>query len=410
MNNELNIKSAGVNKTIKILHIFAPNYTSRFGGQNIFWKYGFSHWDKQAVEHFVLDYENNRLIGAKEAFNFQYTGTQKLLSKWKRASWVVTLFKNLIKYKNSYDVLHVHVLWWGTILLAPWAKWMRIPALYESILLGDDTPGGISTETLGNLKIKFIKKYKAILAISEFLAKDYRECGFPERQVFTLENCVDMDTFYPVNSVEEKIQLRQKHQLPQNANVLLFVGSVVQRKGVDLLVRAFIDAFSSCPDLYLLIVGPRNKNENPSLDEGFVNDLHQLLDQNKLSARVSFRGLIQDRRDLAEIYRASDLFVFPSRNEGLGNVILEALASKLPVIVSRLPVLEKIIQHEQTGLFVPMNDVDAVRDAIVRLCNTPFLAKSISCEAFNYMEKNHGFFVWQDDLTNIYTHLLTPEL
>jgi glycosyltransferase involved in cell wall biosynthesis len=390
---------------IKVLHVFSPDYKSRFRGPTFTWKYNFSNWNDRDVDHYVLDTENHRVVDARDAFDFEYPAIQKEASRWERALWIFPLFGNLVKHKGEYDILHLHVFYWASLLIGPWAKWKKIPVLYESVLLDEDTPGGVVKSKFGRLQVWLMKSYQTILAISEALAEDYRKFGFSASQVFTLVNCVDDKLFSPAKSAEEKISLRQKINIPSDAIVLVFVGSVIERKGVDVLVRAYVEASAKCPDLYLLIVGPNNKNENPSLDEGFVNDLYSLLIQNNLSERVSFIGLIQDRQNLAEVYRASDIFVFPSNKEGLGNVILEAMASGLPVLVSRLPVLDKIIKHGENGLVVPIGDIEALKDAILMLSNNSAYAKKLGVAAKNYVRGEHGFATWQSQLIEFYKSL-----
>jgi glycosyltransferase involved in cell wall biosynthesis len=193
--------------------------------------------------------------------------------------------------------------------------------------------------------------------------------------------------------------------LPSIGTILLFAGSLIERKGIDILLHAFIGASSKRSDLYLLVVGPKNKNENPTLDEGFVNHLNLLVITNRLAERVSFTGLIRDRGILAEIYRAADIFVFPSRNEGLPNVVLEAMACEMPIIVSQLPGLEKVIQHKENGLYVPIGDADALQDSILMLCNSPLLTGKIRQKARCYVEKHHSFTAWQAQLAEFYKSL-----
>jgi glycosyltransferase involved in cell wall biosynthesis len=400
-------KNGSEKRAIRVLHVFAPNFKNRFGGPIFNWRYYFSRWKDTDVVHCVLDYQKNQLIESKDAFSFEYSTNQEITSRSKRALWIFPLFINLMKYKEEYDILHVHVLWWGSLLLGPWAKRNCIPALYESVLLDSDTPGGILKEKYGRFKLRLLKTYTAILAISEYLAEDYRKFGFTKQQVLTLMNCVDMELFSPLKSIEEKKILRQELDLPPDATILVFVGSVIERKGVDVLIRAFIEASSSYPDLYLLIVGPKNKNENPSMDDGFINDLYSLINKNNLAERVYFTGLIQDRRKLSELYRLADIFVFPSRNEGLPNVVLEAMASGLPVVVSHLPGLEKTIIHGENGLFVPIGDVTALSDSILMLSRDLSLAGKIGTNARGYVEKNHDFRSWQAQLVEIYSGLLS---
>lgn len=393
---------------IKVLHIFPPSLKSRFGGQTITWKYNFSHWNASDVTHYILDCEIGRMKEAGEAFSFAYPGIQKKSTQWERITWIWLLFTNLIQYKGQYDLIHVHVLWWGGLLIGLWAIWNKLPAIYESVLVEADTPGAIRKEKLGGLKVRFLQSYRAILAISDFLAQDYLQHGFSGSQVFTLMNCVDTELFATAEAPEDKDSLRARLGLPQEATILIFVGSVIPRKGVDLLIQAFSEAARDHPDLFLIVVGPKSKEENPSLDEAFVQDLHHTLQERQLAGRVRFLGLIQDRKELADLYRASDIFVFPSRNEGLGNVVIEAMACGLPVITSQLPVLEKVIEDGKNGLFVPIGDAEALQAAIIRLNSERGLARQLGSMAKEYVRSFHDFSHWQAQLVEIYRKLLTP--
>lgn len=187
---------------------------------------------------------------------------------------------------------------------------------------------------------------------------------------------------------------------------MIFVGSVKERKGADILVEAFIQAGLQYPNLYLLIVGPNQTNDNPSLDKKFIDNLYFRLKENNLLERVLFSGFVKNRMDMACLYRASDMFVFPSRNEGLGNVVLEAMACGLPIVVSRLPVLEGVIQHEHNGLLVPIGDSQAVQDSILTLINTPTLARKLGESAKNLIHQEYTFQKWQTNLISFYKSLL----
>lgn len=390
---------------IRVLHIFAPNYKHRFGGPIFDWKYAFSKWNNPEVQHFVFDPDNQRISDALEAFDFQISKQQFIPSRWERIRWVFTL-QQLVNNHNKYDLIHFHVLWWAGLLMALQAERKGIPTLYQSVLLNEDTPSGIVTERLGKLKIWCLKKFTVIVPISETLTEDYLKFGFRSAQVHTLMNSVDTDLFHPVESEAKKRELRSKYALSEGVKILLFVGSVIERKGVDILIDAFIKAQSTYEDLRLVIVGASNKNENPSINEGFIHHLKTTLDVAGLRDKVIFMGLVQDHEQLTEIYQASDIFVFPSRNEGLGNVVLEAMACGLPVIVSRLPVLIKVIQDRENGYCIPLNDAEALRNALIDLIHNPQLADKISQAARIYALTNHGFTEWQSQLGIIYKGLI----
>ena len=391
---------------IRALHIFPPSYKVRFGGPIIRWRYYFNRWDEIKISHLVLDTQTNQITECKEAFNFQFTEKQNLTQKWERFTWIFSLFKNLIKHQKDYDILHVHVLWWGSLLIGPWASRKKIPVIYESVLLNEDSPGGIINERLGKLKLWCLKKFSAILTISDSLTEDYLNFDFHASQVHTLMNAVDSEFFHPARSESERKALRKKYLLPEESKILLFVGSVIQRKGVDVLIDAFIRAVREEKDLYLILVGASNKEENPSLDEQFIHLLHDVLDKKGLASKVKFIGLIQDRDQLAEIYRAADIFIFPSRNEGLPNVVLEAMACGLPVVVSRLPVLEQVITNGKNGLFVPVDNADALKGAILSMARQPEYSQQLGKNARNYIETHHSFNQWQTRLVSLYQSLM----
>ncbi|MEN6556434.1 MAG: glycosyltransferase family 4 protein [Anaerolineaceae bacterium] len=388
--------------TLRVLHIFAPNYRLRFTGPVIQWRYHFNHWNEPGISHFVLDAAAGKSLPAKEALNFELTGAHQLLTASERTNWVIDLFRSLTRLRGSYDLLHVHILWWGSLLLAPWAKRRQLPALYESVLLGSDTPSSIRNEKFGALKLKFLQQYAGILAISDFLAQDYLANGFSPEQVLHLQNSVDVDLFHPVSGIPEKEELREKHHLPPDSTILLFVGSLIHRKGFDTLVRAFIAACKQNQNLFLLAVGPSKPCENPSLDETFIKELSREIANEGLGERVRFTGLIQERDVLAELYRAANLFVLPSRNEGLPGVLLEAMASGLVPVVTDLPVLRSVIRQGVNGAKVSVGDAQALSELILQLCQDPGRQAELAKQAVEDIRAKHGFPAWQQNISEYY--------
>lgn len=392
--------------TLKVLHVFSPSLRTRFGGQNVTWKYNFSFWNEPGVEHYCLEVNDNQVIPAKIAFDFDYPEKQIPFSQWDRGLWTIKLIRSLRRVAKEYDVVHYHILWWGSLLSARWAKRKKIPTIYESVLLDADTPGNILKESFGRKQVSLLKDFPCILTISDYLAQDYLDNGFCKDQVVTLMNSVDTTLFHPLSDSAERADLRERFGLPADATILIFVGSIIHRKGVDVLVEAFKQLSSTLTDAYLLLVGPQTKQENPSLDENWVGSLKENLAEAGLTSKVKFFGLVSDRQRLADLYRASDIFVFPSRQEGLGNVILEAMASGLPVIVSDLPVFEGVVQPGVNGVSVPVGKDSALTQATLDLINNPQLAEKYGNKAREDAVQQFSFSSWQDHLVAIYKKLM----
>ena len=151
---------------------------------------------------------------------------------------------------------------------------------------------------------------------------------------------------------------------PRETNRILFVGRLMEVKGVDVLIKAFSKFLEndSLSDYALDIVG-----DGPELDS-----LLHLARQEQIEEKIVFHGSKQ-RNEIADFYANADLFVLPSKTtalgekEGLGLVVLEAMMSGVPVIGTDCGGIKETIEHGKTGIIVAENDVDALHMAMVDL-------------------------------------------
>ncbi len=135
---------------------------------------------------------------------------------------------------------------------------------------------------------------------------------------------------------------------------LLSAGRVVYQKGLDLGLRALAQLKDL--DWEWCIAG-----DGPQMEA-----LKSLARELGVAERVTFLGW-QSREELAQWYHRSNVFLFPSRHEGMPNAVLEAMASGLPVIATRIAGSEELVVDGATGLLVNPEDVDSLRDSLSRL-------------------------------------------
>jgi len=153
---------------------------------------------------------------------------------------------------------------------------------------------------------------------------------------------------------------------------ILFVGRLVERKGVEVLVRA-LAGLASLPDAELTVIGA---GERAHVIERTAR-LHGVAD------RVHLRGTVT-REELVRSYSNHDVFVLPAvvdakgDTEGLGVVLLEALRFERPVIASDLGGIPDIVEHERTGLLVPPGDPAILGSAIESLARNPDRARQMA--------------------------------
>lgn len=175
-------------------------------------------------------------------------------------------------------------------------------------------------------------------------------------------NGVDVHRFAPAS---DRAAIRARLDLPRDARVILCVGNYKPVKGQDVLLDA-------------AAMLPTGLKDNATFVFIGRDDLNGSLQRR---AAVSQSGcairFITDCEDPLPWYQAADLFVLPSRWEGLSNALLEAMACELPVIATQLGGNVDAIEHERNGLFVPPDDAGALVVAIKRLLTDPAKADSM---------------------------------
>ena len=172
---------------------------------------------------------------------------------------------------------------------------------------------------------------------------------------------------------------RVAHGIPGKRRVLLFVGRVAFEKNIDFLLRALERAIATIPDLLLVIAG-----EGPALAS-----LKKLAAKLDLQEHVLFVGYLDRRGALLDCYCAADAFVFASRTETQGLVLLEAMALGLPVISTAVMGTRDIVGPKR-GALVPDDDEADFAEHIVRLMRDGNLRARLAEEGRAYVREWHA--------------------
>jgi glycosyltransferase involved in cell wall biosynthesis len=201
-------------------------------------------------------------------------------------------------------------------------------------------------------KIAF-DRAKLVVVVSEKVKQEVLAIGIPEHRIRVIANGVDLEEFAPnlVDSPLERLRQRQQLGLPEDVPLALFVGDIrISRKNLDTILRALVNV----PQLHLAIAGaPDSRNFYPHLAQTLG-----------VSDRVHFLGF---RSDVAALMQSADMFVFPSRYEPFGLVLLEAMASQLPVITATSTGAADIVTPECGFVLADPNNVQALGSALDRL-------------------------------------------
>ena len=211
-----------------------------------------------------------------------------------------------------------------------------------------------------------------VLCVSDpWVARLAREFGV-EAQV--VPNGVDRSRFRPARDPAERAADRRRLDLGDRLAVLT-VGGIEPRKGSLTLLEGFARLRAALPerDPVLLIAGGTTLFDYQSELERFAAREAQL----GVGAHVRVLGP-QTPQEIERLYRAADLFAFPSVKEGFGLAALEALAAELPVVASDIAVFRGFLEDGRSALLAPTGDGEALGDALVRLAVEPALRRRLA--------------------------------
>ncbi|MEO6546532.1 MAG: glycosyltransferase [Ferruginibacter sp.] len=197
--------------------------------------------------------------------------------------------------------------------------------------------------------------------------------GVPSERVNLFHNGVDVQDFSPAK--KNQTFLRDQINVPANATLIGFVGRLEYDKGPDLFLRAAGHIHELLPDAHFAVVG----------DGSMLDRLHKLRKQMQLESSLHF---IEWSDDPSAIYPSFDIMAHTSRNDGTSLVLLEAMASGLPVVAMSVGGVREMISNEHTGMLVDPNDYEGVANQVVSLLQQPGIVQRMGAAARKRVEED----------------------
>jgi len=191
-----------------------------------------------------------------------------------------------------------------------------------------------------------------------------------KKPIVVIPSGVDIDKFRK----QQKGYLRKKLSI-ENGKILLYVGRLEKEKSVDFLIKAFKLTHDKDPQANLVLVG----------DGKMKKSLEQEAQALGIRENVYFTGLIS-YREMNKVYADAEIFVFASTTETQGMVILEALASGLPVVAINDSVYDGIVKDKVNGILVD-NTVEEFAQACLEIISNPSYRKKLSDSAVETMQE-----------------------
>jgi glycosyltransferase involved in cell wall biosynthesis len=199
---------------------------------------------------------------------------------------------------------------------------------------------------------------KIVVAVSEQVKQELMAIGIASNKIRVISNGVDLQEFYPQRKtpLDQTSLQRSQLGLPNQVPLALFVGDIrLNRKNLDTVLLAL----TQVSELHLAVVGNTEGSPYPKLTKTL-----------NISDRVHFLGY---RKDVAALMRSTDLFVFPSRYEPFGMVVLEAMAAGIPVITAKTVGAAEVVTPDCGVVISNPEDDEALAKHLQQLVNQPNL-------------------------------------
>lgn len=184
-------------------------------------------------------------------------------------------------------------------------------------------------------------------------------------------------TKFDINKKEEwKLEICSKYSIQSGTFIFGFVGRITRDKGINELLKAYKELSLEIKDTKLMLVG--NEEDISSLDQGLYNWA-------KASKDIIFTGTTQE---VYKYFATFNVMILPSYREGFGNVVIEAQAMGVPVIVSDIPGPTDAIVKDITGMVVPKQDSTALLRIMTKMIESPNVVETMGQSAYEYV-KSH---------------------
>lgn len=227
--------------------------------------------------------------------------------------------------------------------------------------------------------------------VSEFMKKQLIDLGCPKKKIEVVKSGIDLSKFaYQPDPFPEEKEFR-----------ILTVGRLVEKKGTKYLIQAFSHIHEKYPHSTLVIVGSGEERDS----------LEKLAEKLEIQDAIKWKGALSPKEVCREMEKC-DIFSLPSvtgkdgNQEGIPNVLIEAMALGRPVVATKHAGIPELVIHKKTGYLVPERDEKALAKMIMYVMEHPDEWKPLLKQAWEHVKQEHDIEKQIKKLEAIYNNLL----
>lgn len=298
--------------------------------------------------------------------------------------YLIKVLKYVRENKANIDIVHAHALSAPGISAAFISKFFKIPSIAK--IAGGGGKDGCEivrmrkSGKIGEMKVDFLKKHLDLfIAISKSIEKDLLDSEIEQNKIVFLPNGIDFNNFYSNNAS------------PNEIFKFVYIGRLEKIKGIDVLLSAW-----------------------EALSDDF-KQRNQLVIAGEGKERILLKGIQKDnikyigkQNDILSLLNSSDVFLLPSRYEGISNALLEAMATERIIIASNVGGNIDLINNNNNGLLFESENVNDLIDKITYVSENRERLTKMKKEARNTLKDNYDLQKNVNRYIEIYSRLANP--
>lgn len=309
------------------------------------------------------------------------------------------LKKKISETINSFDLVHIHSVYlFPTAAASYYSRKYHIPYIIS--------PRGMLIKEMISKKskwkkttyIKFIERKNIELAhgvhfTSELERNETLSMGFNIKNAIVIPNGINIEDF---QDLSPKGSFRSKNLYLKDKKIILFLGRINWKKGLDLLIPAFSRLVKTNKEAHLILTGPDN--------EGYGIKVKRWIKEMGIKDFVTINGAITGREKL-EILQDSDIFVLPSYSENFGMSLIEAMACGLPLITTDKVGIAGDIAHANAGMIIDCN-MAQICEAMQKLISDSALCRKMGANGRTLVLDKFRWDKITDSMIGVYKSII----
>jgi len=309
-------------------------------------------------------------------------------------AYICGLIHFSFRHRKSIDIIHTHgaaalgamgfFLGWFIRKpnIAKIASSRRIPELKKHIF--------------GLMILHFLKKSDIIISLSHEINKELKDLHVPSNKIRDIKNGVDILRFQPATG-QQRNSWKTQRGWKGTDPIIIFAGRFVSIKGPDILINAWPTIVKAHPNARLILLGS-GRDQSDSIE--------QLLREKIIDEKIQNVYLEGETNTPEDYFKLANIFVMPSKREGIPNVLLEAMASGLATVGTKIGGIADLIEDQKRGILIPYRDEKNLAQAIIFLLNNPEKQESFGNQAREYVVEHLTFDKIAQQYFDTYTYLL----